>query len=371
MTLIAAKAARPVITGMGMITPVGYSAPESAAAIRAGIAGFAELETFSVYLQEDDLEPTPTDPITAYAGVIPCLDENLPAADRCLQMAIQALRQAVRQAGLDRSTASRTTLFVAVPWATPCVVETFMQRLMGGLDFVPARVQCFATGHAAGLEALSQAIATLLKEDRSIGLVGGVDTYLAESTLHALHASRRLKHSKAMEGFIPGEAAAFACVESAASARERGRPPLARVMAVSLENEAIGLTSGQPCTGQGLAQAIREVLGEMLHTDRVELVVSDQNGEAGRAEEWAAAMPKCVRVCPQEIRLWHPADGVGDLGAAAGIVNLVAAAHGLERRATLRDEALVVASSEDSVRGAALLARVSSDGDKYAGHRSL
>ena len=81
------------------------------------------------------------------------------------------------------------------------------------------------------------------------------------------------------------------------------------------------------------------------------------NGEVYRSEEWAAALPKCVTVSSTEFKLWHPADCMGDVGAAAAAVNLSLAVLGLWVGATRRPEALVFASSEAGLRGAVLLAR--------------
>lgn len=350
-----------VITGMGMVTAVGFSAAETAAAVRGRIARFAEMASVSRLLQEDDTDPTPDDPVVASGGMVPGLDEGLPRAERCFRLGEHALQAALQQAGLMPNNPQRVALLLALPVLRPGSGDEpkpgLAVRLARCFPEHPVHVKEYAAGHAGALEALAGA-AQLLQERRAdVCLVGGLDSWIDRDLLYQVNAARRLKHSKSMEGFIPGEAAAFLVIETAAHAAGRRQPVLAKIAGLALAEETALPSSDQPCLGLGLSEAILAAVGGKFNTDRIELIVCDLNGEVYRSEEWAATLPKCVTVSPQEFKLWHPADCMGDVGAAAAAVNLALAAQGLQKGATRRPEALVLASSEAGRRGAVLLAR--------------
>jgi 3-oxoacyl-[acyl-carrier-protein] synthase-1 len=350
-----------VVTGIGMVTAVGFSAAETAASVRARLTRFAEIESVSRFLQEDDPEPTPDDPVVASGGVVPGLDEGLPREERCFQLGEHALRAALEQAGLTPNHPSRVALLLALPSLPPGTAgeskPSVAARLAGCFPDRFVAVKPFVLGHAGALEALAAA-AQLLQERRAdVCLVGGIDSWIDRDLLYSVNAARRLKHSKSMEGFIPGEAAAFVVIETAAHAAGRRQPVLGKIAGLALAQETALQSSEEPCLGLGLSEAILAAAGSKFNTDRIDLIVCDLNGEVYRSEEWAAALPKCVTVSPKEFKLWHPADCMGDVGAAAAAVNLSVALLGLQTGATRRQEALVFASSEAGLRGAVLLGR--------------
>jgi 3-oxoacyl-[acyl-carrier-protein] synthase-1 len=341
-----------VITGLGMVTAVGYSAAETAAAVRARLARFTEIASVSRFLQEDDPAPAPDDPAIASGGVVAGLDEGLPREERCFQLGEHALQAPARQAGLAPGQRLRVALLVALP-----ALPGLEARLAAGLPEPPVRLTPFVLGHAGALEALAAAAQLLQAGQADVCLVGGIDSWIDRGLLYRVNAARRLKHSKSMEGFVPGEAAAFLAVETAAHAAARRQPVLGTIAGLALAEEAVLPASDEPCLGLGLSEAILAAAGGKFNTNRIELIVCDLNGEVYRTEEWSAALPKCVAVSPQEFKLWHPADCMGDVGAAAAAVNLALAVRGLLTGATRRQEALVFGSSETGLRGAVLLAR--------------
>lgn len=54
-------------------------------------------------------------------------------------------------------------------------------------------------------------------------------------------------------------------------------------------------------------------------------------------------------------RLWHPADSIGDTGAASAAISIAAGARALARGYARTDDALVFASSEAGLRGTVFL----------------
>jgi 3-oxoacyl-[acyl-carrier-protein] synthase-1 len=354
---------RLAITGLGMVSAVGYSAAECGAAIRAGIARFEELEVLSLFLQEDGLSEDPDNPVTAVGGVVPGIDEEYSCEERCIEMALRAMADAITQA---ESISNEIALLVAAPLPDTAgkhrVNEaSIVEKLVSQLKTDPLITKSFGSGHAATLEALAEARAFIAQGRSRQAIVGAVDSLIDTAFLYQMNRIDRLKHSCSLGGFIPGEASAFCVVEDVADAQARGATPLAEVKGLGLAEEVTSWESDEPCLGLGLAQAIREAAGGKIDTDRIELVVCDMNGEPYRGEEWGAAQSKCVEPSPVNFKLWHPADCIGDVGAASAATNVVAAVRGLISGATDRDEALVFASSESGRRAALIVGRANSE----------
>lgn len=342
------------IVGVGMVSAAGFQAAECVATVRASMAQFIEMPAVSRFLQEEDRNPTPGEPATAMGGAVPGLADDVPRGERCLRLAEHALRQAMEAAAAGRELPAKTALLVASPvLAGPDLGE----RLAAGLPGPAVASEKIAPSHAAALAGLVRAARLLADKQVDLCFVGGVDSWMDRELLFALNRQRRLKHSKSLEGFVPGEAAGFLAVTTPAAARARGQKVLCRITGLALAEEKVSADSDEACRGVGLAEAIHTAVGSLFNTTRIDLIVCDLNGEPYRHEEWAAALPKCVSVSPEEFRLWHPADCIGDIGAASAATHLVLAALGLAADVTRRREALVWGSSENGLRGAALLAR--------------
>jgi 3-oxoacyl-[acyl-carrier-protein] synthase-1 len=79
-------------------------------------------------------------------------------------------------------------------------------------------------------------------------------------------------------------------------------------------------------------------------------VAIDLNGEADRAREWCATATQTIYRRHATPVLLHPADRLGDIGAAS-----VPLLIGLVVSAQTPGPALIVASSRDGLRGAAVV----------------
>src|SRR5262249_36695421 len=113
-----------------------------------------------------------------------------------------------------------------------------------------------------------------------------------------------------------------ALVEAAAPAAP------ARVVGLGFGHEPSGVLSEEPLLGRGLADAGRQALAEAgwgFH--ELEFRLADLTGESYGFREHALAHARLMRVVRLEDHpLWHPAESIGDTGAAAGVVLLVLAA---------------------------------------------
>jgi 3-oxoacyl-[acyl-carrier-protein] synthase-1 len=359
------------ILGIGMVTPVGLSARQTAASVRTGIGRLGESYVTDRY--GEMLVMGLVD-----AGELPALCEELddpddpdqelsPRHDRLARLAGPALLEALG----DHAPAS-LPLLLALPEAHPETRHAVGAEMIGvlatqtGRRFDPELSRTYALGRAGGFAALDDALDLLAAGDgardrrgaASLVLVGAADSYLDLGLLYALDAEGRLKTGEIADGFVPGEGAAFLLLGPAGAAARSGRQPIARIAGVGRAHEAGHLYSAEPYRGDGLASALGVLFERTGSTASREIacVYAGLNGESFWAKEWAVAQIRCAGHLRERLRTKHPADCFGDAGAALGLIMVGLGALELSRE-RIDGNCLVWGGADRGERGAALLAR--------------
>ena len=332
----------PHILKNGMITAVGLNAPTTAAAIRAGVHGTEEtglLSRFAVPHVMGHLNDE----------LLPQLETDLTGRwDRMLRLAVPALHEATAE------TTKPLRLFLALPEASVPELDTFVNRLMSSVSGSITIEATFPFGRASGLMALAAACDYLAKRPEERVLVGGVDSYLDPELLDRMEAEQRLPSPTNHDGFIPGEAAAFIVLgqpEKAGGSTQRS----VVVQGVGQGSEPGHLYSQEPCLGEGLCTAMTTLFATSSGAaSPASSVFLSFNGESFWAKEWGVAAMRHSAYLAQDLKVHHPAEYLGDCGAALSVVCLTIASIGLQR-GYLLGPTLITASSDGEQRGAALL----------------
>lgn len=351
-----------VVSGVSAVTPVGHSAAVSYTSVRAGLSRLGESRELRVRDHRGKLMNLNCAAVTGITdGQRRCL--------RVYRMAVRAFAEAVLHARLDAPGMDASQLFLALsepkrPGMDDERMQSQLARKIGdtlGLADLAARSASTLSGHAGVFIALQAATRSLAEGRCTHAIVGAADTYLDELTLQWLQDTGRLKTADNPKGFVPGEGAAFLVLESLSSATARRSGTYARLAGLGNAVEQNSVYDKAPCTGTGLSAALRAALAAAHGEAAVplSLTVCDLNGERYRAHEWGLALARGFGTGASP-HLWHPADCLGDCGAAAGALNLVFATLALARRNVPDGPALVWGSSDDHERGAALLAPVAS-----------
>jgi len=139
---------------------------------------------------------------------------------------------------------------------------------------------------------------------------------------------------------------------------------LAEEAEVGTGEEPQTIAGDRESSGRGLTHALRAALaGGASHTPR--WVLCDLNGEAYRAVEWGTVSVRLARELGPSARLTHPADGLGEIGAAIGGVLIAQALGGFARGYAPAPEALLWAGSDRGLRAAVrVLAPAPAGGDE-------
>lgn len=346
-----------VIASAGVVTPIGLSLAETAAAARGRVARLHEIAWMDRRFQPFIVGTVPDDGLPELAPELADLSLQYREA-RMLRLAHVALEEAL--APLQGKQAGRIPLLLGLPeqhTTLPLNPRIFLSHLdqqwPDTLDL--KRSVAAARGRAAGLMALREARARLLRGDCPFVLVGGVDCLVDLYVLGTLDLQGRIRNEINSDGFSPSEGAAFLLVCTAATAQAQGLQPLASVLGAAQGLEAGHIYADEPYLGEGLAQAFAALLAEAPPPQPIASVYCSFNGERYWAREFGVARLRQTSAFVPDHQMEHPAECFGDLGSAHGPTLAALAAHGV-CHGYRRAPCLVYASSDHGDRAASLLA---------------
>jgi 3-oxoacyl-[acyl-carrier-protein] synthase-1 len=292
----------------------------------------------------------------------PVLDARLIGPERLLGLAESAIREACEPLAATRATQLRLPVFLALPEIRPGFADADADAVGSGLariEGLPAglgKVSVHGLGHAAGIAALEAAVGQIRQGAFEACLVGGVDSYFHPDTMEWLDANRQLAGTVARSGFVPGEGSGF-CLLMSERARDRlGLPPLARIRSVALGKEANLIKTEDVCFGEGLTSVVKDAAASLHPPDeRIHAIYCDINGERYRTEEWGFVCLRLGQYFDDPTDYLAPADRWGEMGAASAPLFAMLACRAFERGYAAGTRAMLWASSEAGLRGAAVL----------------
>lgn len=344
-----------VVVGIGMVTAVGVSAPETAASVRAATSRFVESALWDRRSEPFVLAEVPDD-------ALPELSEDVASRAisgrerRMLRLAAAALRECLAPLG-DRPL--RPGLCLALPETeTTRRVDrpTFLSHLATQTKhaFDPRGSDATHAGRAGGLLAIGQAVLTIQAGLAEFVIAGGVDSYRDPYILAILDKEQRVKSSANLDGFIPGEGAAFLLLASRGAAAAQGLTTLGRVTPIATGFEAGHLYSAEPYRGDGLATTFQQLVARGVVDSPIGEVYSSMTGESHWAKEWGVAFLRTKAAFHESHGMHHPADCFGETGAASGPLLVGLAVMGIKGRYR-RSPALAYGSSDRGARAAVVV----------------
>ncbi|HEY8211697.1 MAG TPA: beta-ketoacyl synthase N-terminal-like domain-containing protein [Myxococcaceae bacterium] len=366
------------VTGIGMVSSLGYGAVDSAAAARAGMTSPAEVEALA--WDKDAAENVavmghPVPSANGFAGY-----------GRMLVLGADALADLVRSAGVEAG--PRTALYLVLP-SGHFVRRAEQKEMEGGgedeegappeppgsrMDALKERCdESLATGlvraarfpgqvSTAGLiygdspgfaQALQQAAEALAARHYDRCVVVGIDSYLEPDTLGDLASVGVLKGPDVPTGLMPGEGSGAVMLERLQDAKRRKAAVLATVGGAAYAEEKFSSLDPDPKVGVALAQALKQVVrAGRVDPSSAPLVVADLNGTNSRANDWGNALIRAGAPFNAPADLWIPALSFGEVGAATGPCALCLVARAFARGYAPSGEAVVWLWGDGGGRGA-------------------
>jgi 3-oxoacyl-[acyl-carrier-protein] synthase II len=298
---------RVVITGMGAVTPVGHSAPETWQALKEGRSGVGPLT-----LLEGDW---PCQVAGELKGFDP--ERYLPAKKlrhmaHASQIAVIAADEALRDSGLDLDREDRDRIGVVLGTAGGSTIEEAEQAASAMRGEEPKKISPFrvvrlwpnmasyfvaaanrlrgynstvCTACASGTQAIGEAAEVIRRGEAEIVVTGGTESIVSKSAMAGFSAMRALAASfnaephRAMrpfdalrEGFVAAQGGATLILESLAHAIKRGARIYAEVLGLGVSNDTFHMIEPDP-QGEGAALALRRALASArVSPDRVDYI---------------------------------------------------------------------------------------------------
>lgn len=325
----------------GLVTSVGLCTAAAYAAIRAGVTN--PTQTRFIDMEGEWL-----------TGHEVPLEQPWRGLARLVWMASMAIAECLED--LPREDWTRIPLLLCVaererpgrPSEVDSELFRELQRALG-IQFA-AQSLVIPQGRVAAAIALGHARSILARGDAPYVLIAGVDSLLTAATLRGYELQGRLLTGANSNGFLPGEGAGAVLMGTSS------RDPALMCTGLGFGVETSHIFSEEPLRGDGLTRAIKEALTEAhCGLDELDFRITDISGEQYYFKEAALALGRILRVHKEEFELWHPAEIVGELGAAAGVMLMVVADAACRRGNAPGPAVLYHTASDQGQRAAAVL----------------
>ncbi len=272
---------RVVITGLGVIAPIGTGKEEFWKGLLEGRNGIRKITRFDadgfdaqIAGEVKDFEPT------AYID-----KKESKRMDRCTQFAVAAARLAMEDAGLDldKENHDRMGTFVGTgiggmetmhsqyekffakgpsrisPFFVPMMIPNMPAGQVSIVYNLHGPSSCMATACATGTNCIGDAFRVIQRGDADVMIAGGTEAAISQapvagfSAMKALctdhnddpeHASRPFDKNRS--GFIMGEGAGLVVLESLEHAEARGAHIYAELVGYGSNSDAYHMTSPAP-----------------------------------------------------------------------------------------------------------------------------
>lgn len=341
---------RVVVTGLGVVSPVGNSVTEYWAALVAGRSGLsaptlatnAALGT-KVVGQIRDFDPAQHfDP------------QRLPLLDRVSQFAVVAAREAMAQSGLslENGLAEKTAAIIGTGSGGHNTVDEGFHRLYaeGATRLHPLSIPramisapasqvsmycgikgpsyAVASACASATHAIGQAFHMIRAGSVTCAVCGGSEASITFGALKGWEAMRIMApdtcrpFSKDRKGMVIAEGAAALVLESLDHARARGAEILAEIVGFGMSADAKDLTAPDP---NGMARAITSALTDAgLAPDAIDYVNAHGTATVANDAAETAALHLAFGSHARELAVSSTKSMVGHGLGAAGAMELVA-----------------------------------------------
>jgi len=280
---------RVVVTGIGVISPIGLTVSEMWEALISGKSGIDYISCFDPASFETKFAAE----VKGFDPIMYVSQKEVHRMDRFTQLAVAASFQAVEAAGLkiDASNADETGVFMGssvcgllkvseqfkvLSEAGPRRISPILAPTMTG-DAPPVQISLLlgakgpnyslSSACSSSSDSIGHAYEAIRHGEVKVVIAGGTEAPIMPITVAAFNAARALstKNDKPQnacrpfdaerDGFVLGEGAAIIILEDLNYALDRGAPILAEIIGYSATSDAFHITQPSP-NGVGAAKAL-------------------------------------------------------------------------------------------------------------------
>jgi 3-oxoacyl-[acyl-carrier-protein] synthase-1 len=242
---------------------------------------------------------------------------------------------------------SETGLFISIPSRltekSPEMEKAFIYHFHNMIekDIFPCEEYCF-TGNTGVFSMIDSARKKLADGTIKYAIIGGVESCLFPEWLESLDDDYRIKSERNIDGYTPGEASAFLLIEQGNSTQAESKDMF---LLDGMANEKI--SESAKINDSVLTELIRELLKDAT---KPPVIFCDLNGESKRMQEWGYVKTKLGDSLGEPALIEHPANIIGDTGAASGAVLIILSIYFLQKKYKEQNTAIIYTASDNGVR---------------------
>ncbi|QSX35070.1 beta-ketoacyl-ACP synthase II [Shewanella avicenniae] len=357
---------RVVITGLGLVTPVGNDVDSTWKALLAGQSGIAPITKF------DASEFT-----TRFSGSVKDFDveqylskKDARKMDLFIQYGMAASIQAVKDSGLDmeKEDPSRVGTAIGAGMGGMWLIEQNHSALLNGGPrkispfFVPSTIINMIAGHLSimygmtgpnfavttacttGVHNIGFAARTIAYGDADVMVAGGAEDVTCPLGVGGFGAAKALSTrndeptkasrpwDKDRDGFVIGDGAGVMVVEEYEHAKARGAKIYAELVGFGMSGDAFHMTS-PPADGKGAAAAMANALRDGgLNAEQVGYINAHGTSTPAGDKAEAAAVKSIFGAAAHKVMVSSTKSMTGHLLGAAGAVETIFTALALQNQ---------------------------------------
>ena len=341
--------AQPIaIKSTGLVTSVGLSAPATCAAIRAKISNPTEtrfIDSGGEWIMAHQV----------------ALEKPWRGRTKLAKMAAMAIAECLADLPRQEWASIPLLLCVAEP-ERPGRVEGLDDQLFLDIQqelntrFAPESV-IVAQGRVSVAIALAQARKLIHEGNAPQVLIAAADSLLTWPTLSVYEREERLLTERNSNGFMPGEGGGALLVG------QPGNKAELQCVGIGVGMEKANIHAEEPLKADGLTSAIKESLRDAGCDESVlQFKIVDVSGEQYYFKEASLAFSRVDRTKRKEFDIWHPAECVGQVDAAIGVLMTVVLKVACEKGYTKGDHILAHLSNDDGARASMIFSWQSAGG---------
>ncbi|MBT0586433.1 beta-ketoacyl-ACP synthase II [Alteromonas oceanisediminis] len=284
---------RVVVTGMGMLSPLGNTVEETWNGVLKGQSGIGPITHF-------DTEQFST----RFAGEVKDFDaaayippKDVKKMDRFIQLGIAAAKQAIADAQLDVNEQNAHRVGVAIgsgigglqlieenhtkltksgpkrvsPFFVPSTITNMISGFLSIMEGLKGPNLNIVTACTTGVHNIGIAARTIAYHDADVMVAGGAEASITPLGMAGFAAARALSSrnddptaasrpwDKARDGFVMGEGAGVVVLESLEHAQARGAKIYGELVGFGMSGDAYHMTS-PPENGEGAAMSMQNAI---------------------------------------------------------------------------------------------------------------
>jgi 3-oxoacyl-[acyl-carrier-protein] synthase II len=283
-----------VVTGLGIVSPVGNDAASFWNSLKEGKSGVGPLLTFDVSDYDSRIAGEIKDFDPALYGLSP---KEIRRLEKFVQFAVAASKQAISDSGLELDKEDLTAIGVLVGSGigslhiieeqhrvvlekgpsriTPFLIPRLIVNEAAGQISITFGVKgpnsCVTTACASGSHSIGEAFRIIERGDAQVMIAGGTESCITSLGLGGFCALKALsmrnsepeKASRPFDaerdGFVMAEGAGIVILENLEHARKRNAPIYAQIVGYGMSADAYHMTAPDP-EGDGAMRAMQSAL---------------------------------------------------------------------------------------------------------------